>query len=207
MQNKIIALVGLIGSGKDTVADFLVDDFDFKRESFAGTLKDTISAVFGWDRELLEGKTAAARVWREEVDEWWSTRLNIPNLTPRYVLQYWGTEVCRVGFHTDIWVASLESKLRNSQYNTVITDCRFPNEINSLKKNGAKIIWVKRGPLPIWYETACAANSGDERAKEELKSFNVHASETSWAGTQFDLEINNNGTISDLRDMVNIIAK
>ena len=97
----IIGLVGLIGSGKDTVADYLVNVHGFRRESFAGTLKDAVAAVFGWDRTLLEGRTRASREWREQVDTWWAARLNMPDLTPRWVLQYWGTEVMRRGFHDD----------------------------------------------------------------------------------------------------------
>lgn len=107
----IIGFVGLIGSGKDTCADILVSEGGFKRVSFATTLKDAVSAVFGWDREALEGNTEESRAWREEVDEWWAEKLGMPKLTPRWVLQYWGTDVLRKGFHDDIWIASLESKL------------------------------------------------------------------------------------------------
>ena len=125
----IIGFCGLIGSGKDTAADYLVNFHGFKRESFANTLKDAVAAVFGWDRELLEGRTNSAREWREQIDPWWSERLDMPNLTPRLVLQLWGTEVCRRAFHDDIWIASVENKLRKTKDNIVITDCRFPNEI------------------------------------------------------------------------------
>lgn len=124
----IIGITGFIGSGKDTAADYLCTFHGFKRVSFAGTLKDAVAAVFGWDRDLLEGSTKMSREWREQVDEWWANRLDIPHLTPRWVLQQWGTEVCRNGFHNDIWVASVENKLRMTQDNIVITDCRFANE-------------------------------------------------------------------------------
>ena len=90
----IIAICGLIGSGKDTTADYLVNIHQFRRDSFARTLKDAVAVVFGWDRELLEGRTKESRAWREQVDAWWATRLGIPDLTPRWVLQNWGTEVC-----------------------------------------------------------------------------------------------------------------
>ena len=130
----IIGVCGFIGSGKDTVADYLVNFHEFRRESFASTLKDAVASVFGWDRTMLEGRTAQAREWREQVDPWWAARLDMPTLTPRWVLQYWGTEVCRKSFHDDIWIASLENKLRNSQDHVVISDCRFPNEIGSRRQ-------------------------------------------------------------------------
>ena len=42
----IIGICGLIGAGKDTIADYLVNVHGFRRESFAGTLKDAVAAVF-----------------------------------------------------------------------------------------------------------------------------------------------------------------
>ncbi len=198
----IIGVCGFIGSGKDTIADYLVNFHEFRRESFANTLKDAVSAVFGWDRVLLEGRTKQAREWREQVDPWWAERLDMPNLTPRLMLQLWGTEVCRKEFHDDIWIASLENKLRNSKDDVVISDCRFPNEISSIKKAGGKIVWVQRGELPAWYNIAVEANKGHNLAMQELKRIGIHASETSWVGTDFDYVLDNNGSIDELYQQI-----
>jgi hypothetical protein len=176
----------------------LVNFHEFRRESFASTLKDAVAAVFGWDRTMLEGRTKEAREWREQVDPWWAKRLDMPTLTPRWVLQYWGTEVCRKAFHDDIWIASLENKLRNSKDHVVISDCRFPNEISSIKNAGGQIVWVQRGALPDWYEVAVDANRGSNIALNELKRLKIHASETAWVGTEFDAIIDNNSTIDKL---------
>jgi hypothetical protein len=107
-------------------------------------------------------------------------------------------KVCRRGFHDDIWIASLENKLRNSKDNVVISDCRFPNEISSIRNAGGKIIWVKRGELPHWYDHAIKANQGYNLDVQELKRLKIHASETAWVGTEFDAEVDNNGLISQL---------
>lgn len=197
----IIGICGFIGSGKDTVADYLVNFHGFRRESFANTLKDAVAAVFGWDRTMLEGRTKEAREWREQVDFWWSNRLG-RQITPRWVLQYWGTEVCRKAFHDDIWIASLENKLRSSRDDVVISDCRFPNEIESIRKAGGKIVWIKRGKLPEWYDLAIDSNKGINYAFQELKRIGIHASETAWVGTDFDYEIDNNTTIDELYNTV-----
>ena len=188
----IIGVCGLIGSGKDTIADYLQNIHEFRRESFASTLKDAVAAVFGWDRELLEGRTKESRAWREQVDPWWSARLDMPDLTPRWVLQHWGTEVVRRSFHDDTWIASLENKLRKTGDDVVISDCRFPNEIAAIKRAGGTVIRVVRGPEPDWYNTALGANSGIATDQNLLKQLGVHASETAWIGTNFDAIVDNN---------------
>jgi hypothetical protein len=198
----IIGFCGFIGSGKDTAADYLVNFHGFRRDSFANTLKDACAAVFGWDRVLLEGKTKEAREWREQVDSWWAERLNMPHLTPRWVLQYWGTEVCRNGFHDDIWIASLENKLRKTTDDIVISDVRFPNEIKAIRNAGGRIYWIQRGELPWWHAIAVEANEGKMEAQQVLQSQNIHASETAWVGTDFDGMLDNNNEVQDLYNQI-----
>lgn len=194
----IISLSGLISSGKDTVAEMLVEQHGFKRDSFAGTLKDAVAVIFGWDREVLEGKTPAAREQREQIDQWWAARLNNPELSPRWILQHFGTEVCRNNLHTDIWVASLENKLRSlSNENIVISDARFTNELCMLKNAGAKMVCVSRGPKPAWWNTASAVYV-DPLALAFMENSGIHRSEWEWAGYNFDVQIDNNGTLDDL---------
>lgn len=193
----ILGVCGFAGSGKDTIADYLVNIYEFRRDSFAATLKDAVAAVFGWDRGMLEGRTRSSREWREQPDEWWSDRLRMP-ITPRWVLQYWGTEVCRNAFHDSIWIASLENKLRKTQDNVVISDCRFPNEIQAIRDSGGHVIRVVRGSEPAWYALALEANKGHRDAAQQLVHLGVHASETAWIGTKFDAVLSNNSTLDDL---------
>jgi len=125
-------------------------------------------------------------------------------ITPRWVLQYWGTEVARRNFHDDIWIASLENKLRKITDDVVISDCRFPNEIAAIKAAGGRVIRVVRGPEPEWYEFARMVNQGPDHnlqwswAKTQLEKFTIHASETAWIGTEFDAVIENNASLDDL---------
>ena len=209
----IIGICGLIGSGKDTTADYLQNIHQFRRESFAHALKDAVAQVFGWDRDLLEGRTKESRAWREQVDPWWSERLKMPELTPRHVLQVWGTEVARRSFHDDIWIAALENKLRKTTDDVVISDCRFPNEIKSIRRAGGIVIRVVRGPEPEWYSIAETVNRGPVRntewalSKNRLEKYHVHASETAWIGTKFDAVIDNNADgldnlYSQIKDLV-----
>ena len=205
----IIGVCGFINSGKDTIADYLVNIHQFRRESFANTLKDAVANIFGWDRDMLEGRTRQSREWREQVDPWWAERLNMPDLTPRWVLQHWGTEVCRRSFHDDIWIAALENKLRNSTDDIVISDCRFPNEIKSIKAAGGIVVRVVRGAEPEWYDAAVSANRGPNGntswaiSRAKLERLQVHASESSWVGTKFDAVVDNNSTMDHLFLQIN----
>jgi len=209
----IIGFVGLIGSGKDTAADFLVNSHGFRRDSFANTLKDAVANVFGWDRTLLEGRTKQAREWREQLDIWWSERLNMPLLTPRWVLQHWGTEVCRQGFHDDIWIASLENKLRTTKDNIVISDVRFPNEIKAIHNAGGIVVRIKRGDDPEWFEAAASVNRGPEGntswalSRTKMEKLKIHDSETAWVGYKTDYIVSNDGSIDELYTQIEDIVK
>jgi hypothetical protein len=82
----------------------------------------------------------------------------------------------------------------------VISDCRFPNEIEAIKKAGGKIYWVQRGDLPAWYEDALSANQGNNVGLNSMKMKKIHASEWAWIGCKFDGIIDNNGSIDELYD-------
>lgn len=203
----IIGFVGLIGSGKDTAADYLVNFHGFRRDSFAGTLKDAIAAVFGWNRTLLEGRTKEAREWREQKDEWWSKRLG-RDITPRWILQYWGTEVCRKGFHDDIWIASLEHKLLSTNDDIVISDVRFPNEIAAIHNAGGLVVRIKRGEDPEWFPAAESFNRGPNGnttwalSGVKLEKAKIHASEYSWVGGKINHTVFNDTTIDSLFEQI-----
>ncbi len=146
----IIGICGLIGSGKDTIADFLVKEHNFQKLSFADKLKDSVAEMFEWDRQLLDGKTDESRAWREKSDEFWSKEMG-RDITPRYVLQVFGTECMRDGFYDGVWVSLAKKKiLDNPDINWVIPDVRFENEANMIKEINGEVWWVKRGQIPIW---------------------------------------------------------
>jgi hypothetical protein len=206
----LIGLLGSIGSGKGTVSDILVDNHHFVKDSFASSLKDGCAQIFDWPRDLLEGDTKESREWREQCDEWWAEKLGIEGFSPRLCLQLVGTESLRNNFHSDIWLLTLENRLRkNPDQNVVIADVRFPNEIEMVSRVGGKLILVERGDKPEWWDIAIAANNGDSAALHCMKTdfHYIHASEWAWVGANVDHIIDNNGTIDELREKVlNIIS-
>lgn len=205
----IIGVVGFLGSGKGTVGDLLIQEHNYYKLSFADGVKDAVSAVFGWPRDLLEGDTDASRAFREIPDAWWSERLGY-EVTPRYMLQLMGTEAGRDVFHKDIWIYALEKRMLGKT-DVVVPDVRFPNEIEFIRQMGGKVIRVKRGPEPEWYETAHYSNieqftySGTPKMVEDYP--NIHFSEWAWIGQRFDHVLENDGTINDLKVNLNKILQ
>lgn len=205
----LIGITGFIGSGKDTVANMLVEN-GCVQDSFAAPLKDMCASVFGWDRDMLEGDTVISRDFRETPDIYWTRKLGIDNFTPRLALQLIGTEIMRTHFNQDIWLDSLEYRIRKQANNDkciVVSDARFKNELDLVKELGGVVIHVIRDELPEWYETAVAANKGSVPAKHtmETRYHSVHASEWKWVGYDFDYEIQNDTTLEDLNIKVNNI--
>lgn len=195
----IIGLVGFAGSGKDTVGEVLTSKFAFKKFAFADTLKDSVSTLFGWSRHLLEGDTNESREFREKVDPFWSDKLG-EDITPRMILQRMGTEVVRSNIHDDFWIYALEKRIQGVK-DVVITDVRFPNEIDFIWKSGGFIVRVMRGNDPVWYDTAMSANMYNNPAIMNVEYSHVHVSEWAWIGTRFDYLINNDGSKVQLEAM------
>ena len=205
----IVGITGFIGSGKDTVAKMLVEK-GAVQDSFAAPLKDLCASVFGWPRDMLQGDTIESRDFRETPDMYWTRKLGIDQFTPRLALQLLGTEIMRTHFNQDIWLDSLEYRIRKQAQEdqiVVVSDARFKNELDLIKQLDGIVIHVIRNDMPEWYETAAHANRGSVPAKHtmETRYASVHASEWKWAGYDFDYEISNTGTLAELQSQVDTI--
>ena len=182
----IIGLVGFIGAGKGTVRDILVREHGYHGFAFADALKDAVATIFTWPRGLLEGDSNASRAFRERVDPWWSHKLGY-EVTPRLILQKMGTEACRHGIADNIWIAALEKRIHGYD-DVVISDVRFPNEIDFVRSAGGIIVQVSRGDVPT---------------KEELSK--MHISETAWNYVVPDYIIDNDGSLQELKDKIKLV--
>ena len=201
----IVGITGFIGSGKDTVANMFVER-GCAHDSFASPVKDVCASIFGWPRDMLEGDRVESRDFRETPDMFWTKKLGVPHFTPRLALQLLGTEVLRNHFAPDIWINSLEYRIRKQNLEapcTVISDARFRNELDLIKNMGGIVIWVQRGELPEWFDVASKAhNNVVSRKIMQTKYRDVHESEWNWAGYPVDYIIENNGTLEDLAKQV-----
>jgi len=195
----IIVCCGFSDAGKDQVAKRLIDEHGFRKLSFASVLKDILSIIFSWNRDMMEGTNEKSREWRETIDEWWSDKLLIQNFTPRWAMQNIGTDLFRQHFNTDIWIFALEKKLKNLRnVNVVITDCRFENEYNFLKNityDEVKFFYIERGEPPLWFYN-------------KVIPPDLHISEYEWVKCLLSNEyttIPNYGTIEELNGIVDKI--
>lgn len=121
----IIGIHGRAGSGKDTVADYLVQHYGFRKDSLAAPLKRCVQDIFGISDAVMND-----RGLREAALADW------PDWTPRRLLQFVGTELFRDQIDPDIWVKSLCKRLlaRPTGVDWVIPDVRFVNEDRVLRR-------------------------------------------------------------------------
>ena len=168
----IVGIIGPIGAGKDTIAEYLINNCAYKKLSFASRVKDVAAVAFGWNRTMLEGDTPASRQWRETKDTFWET-------TPRYALQRIGTEMFRAHIRDDFWIRIVEQQIQQAKEagvkGVVITDCRFENEIRMLQRLGGKILHVHREAPPVWAKQAMEGNPFDTSLGIHITDWNAWA--------------------------------
>ena len=191
----IIGICGLIGSGKGTVADILVENHNFTKLSFADRLKDGVASVFNWDRDMLEGDTDRSRIWREKIDEYWTNETGF-DVTPRLILQLFGTDCMRNGFFDGIWVSLVKKQIiENPETNYIIPDVRFPNEVKMIHSVQGQVWQTRRGELPDWFI---------DKRDNNIDPITVHASEWAWIDqdSAFEQIIQNDGSLDELQNTV-----
>lgn len=198
-MRKVVGLLGVKGSGKDTCAKFLVDEFGFRRVGFADALYQEVADAFGVTVEFLGNRETKetplpqlslakckdadfVRCFAEEVG--WDLSsgafLSEPN-SPRHVLQLWGTEYRRRRGIDSYWLDKVKELIDSEpQTNFVVTDVRFSNEFNFIGSMGGKRIRVRRPEL-----------EAKEEAERSRAGRAAHPSETELLGKPTDAEVHN----------------
>jgi len=164
----LVALTGLAGCGKDTVADVLVEQHAFTKLAFADTLRAEVAAAFAIDpayltqRETKEHAISALALDRC-LDRAFVARMEhvlhpvgiYPTVmakprSPRHIMQWWGTEFRRAQ-NPDYWTIQTCNYIARRQLDGlsrfVISDCRFENEATLVRQLGGSIWQVVRPSL------------------------------------------------------------
>ena len=168
----IIGLSGYARSGKDEVAKVLVEDYGYTRVAFADKIREL----------LLETNPLVKDGFRVEsvvgAYGWEQAKVLFPEI--RNLLQNLGVGA-RQTFGEQFWIHQAMQQV-HFEGNYVITDVRFTNEANVIKKYDNAQLWrIKRpGVEPV----------------------NSHVSERDMDGYQVDMILKNEGTLEDLRALV-----
>jgi hypothetical protein len=168
----IIGLCGYAQSGKDTLAEVLVNKYGYTRVAFADPIRELLYEMnplvkdgyrvkgvvdgYGWDRAKVE----------------------FPEV--RKLLQELGVGARKV-FGEQFWVQQALRKV-HFEGNYVITDVRFPNEAEAIRKYDNSQIWRVKRP--------------------NVGAVNPHVSETAMDGESVDQIFLNNGTLEDLQVLI-----
>lgn len=132
----IIGIAGYKGSGKDTAGSVLIDKYGFEKISFAAPMKDLVAQMFNIDRFMLEGSDCKMRALRED------PKFGAYGMSGRKLLQEIGTGLRDI-VSPNIWVdMALKNCIDDENY--VITDVRFPNEVEAIHNKGGFVIGIKR---------------------------------------------------------------
>lgn len=209
----LLALSGKMRSGKDTAADVLVDKHGFTKMSFAAPLKEICAAAFDIDIKYFYNDdlkdanfNKPLAISEKQVDRfchmveergievhdnvWKKIKSNLTSnsfLTPRALLQHVGTDVGRKIIRDSIWIDINKHLVSKIGGNVVVPDCRFANEVESVREQGGTVGIVLRPSLEI------------------KSSANLHASETSITDTDdFDIVLINDGTLGSFTEQVEL---
>ena len=142
--DHLIGICGIAGSGKTTAAMHICQQLPYWRYSFAGPLKDAVADLFMLDRERLNEEH-----YKNAPNDTWG-------LTPRKIMQLFGTEAMRGTFGKDFWLIQAEERIKllaakavANKLCVVIDDVRFQNEIDFIKWYGGKILYIYRPDLEV----------------------------------------------------------
>lgn len=189
----LIGIIGKAGAGKDTLGDYIKQNYNGVRYAFADPIKDITRKMFLFDEEQLYGNK------KEVIDERWG-------ITPRQSFQVIGTNIMQLGiygympnmldkvpihgfwvYHFKLWYNDFISKPENKNKLIVITDVRFPHEAEMLRELNALLIKIERPDL-----------NTDNKMYE-------HSSETSIDKITSDITIMNDSTIEELHQKMDAI--
>ena len=177
---KIIAICGAKRSGKDVLADHLVNTYGYEKLTFAEPLKKITQVLFNFtDEQLGDGDI------KDEIDQRWG-------IAPRKALQFFGTEVMQYkvqellpGIDRKFLARSLISKIQPGKY-YVISDMRFYHEYEELTKLNALVVKVDR--FPVRY----------------IPDSYIHPSEIEYKTIPYNIHITNDKDINELRNKLDI---
>lgn len=184
MTPRIIALCGFKGCGKDFVANYIHETYQFEHLKISSKLKEVTRLLFDIDDEQIEGRK------KESIDERW-------NITPRQMMQFVGTEMFQYKIQEllpqcdrNFWIKSFTNAIKeNKNKNIVVSDMRFLHEYDYLTEHlrSHELIVIRIESKNHVYDTN-----------------DTHESEVEYTKIPVDFQITNNMT-NDIKSSLNTI--
>ena len=165
----ILSFSGRKQSGKSTSADYIISlitqtdikirenrhelNMSYKIYSFADPLKQDICInILGLTYDQCYGsdddKNTMTDLWWDEVQ-----------LTARQAMEIIGTKIFRA-LKTNVWVDATINKIKKENVDlAIISDCRFPNEVEAVKNSGGLNIRLDLDPF---HANSISENSLDQ---------------------------------------------
>jgi hypothetical protein len=191
----IIGFSGKKRVGKDAAAD-AVKSYGFVEDAMASPIKTISREVFRLSYEQLYGAK------KEVEDEFWG-------LSPREIMQKVGTDFARSAFNEEVWVDSFRRRMQDTDHSRiVITDVRFPNEVEAIHDLGGQVIRICRPRKEPDLNSTIKALVGQFPRLSQYFGTQYHPSETALDNYEdFDLRLLNDGTLAEYRYAVKSITK
>jgi hypothetical protein len=169
---RIIGACGFAQSGKDSLAKLLVEKEGYERRAFADLMKEMLFIINPYVRYANDyGATQFLPVRDLVKTLGWEDAKKYSNV--RELLQRLGTEAGRDVLGENVWVNAVFDNFSGEKL--VISDVRFPNEAEEIRRRGGAIVRIVR---------------------EGFGPINGHISETAFKGQDFI--IYNDGTPQDM---------
>lgn len=176
----IIGLSGYARSGKDTAADHLVSKHGFSQYSFAAPMKEAMYIL----NPIVGSDSIGTFKYKNLVDTYGLDKAKESYPEIRRLLQVFGTEVGRNMFGENFWVDLALNRIKED--NAVISDVRFKNEADAIKKSGGQVWRINRfGVGPVT----------DHSSEIDLDDYN------------FDHIIDNDYSVLDLNNIVSMLLE
>lgn len=154
-MTKIVAFAGRKQSGKTTCSNAVSDYWKLRYPeanncniyNFADALKEDICInILGLTHDQCYGDDEQKNSLTELS---WENK----KLTAREVMQFVGTDIFRK-LKIDVWTSATLNKIKKDNHDlAIIADCRFPNEVESIKDHGGVVIKLTRNPYNSDHES------------------------------------------------------
>jgi hypothetical protein len=174
--HHIIGLGGHARSGKDTVAAYLIERYGFVRYAFADAVRTAALAldpiIYTIPSFYVNGAPEPVRLSEIVAADGWEDAKAMPEV--RRTLQRFGMGVRDID--PAFWIKATMAQLADETRPVVVTDVRFPNEVEAVRARGGLFVRVRRPGA----------------------TGNGHISEHANDHIAADVEINNAGSLADL---------